>query len=63
MQALKNWRDYQAFKALPRERKRIVFYSESAQDWHHFEPVIDYLTDVLGESICYLSSDPDDPGV
>lgn len=63
MQALKNWRDYRAFKALPRERKRIVFYSESVQDWHHFEPVIDYLSDVLGESICYLGSDPDDPGV
>lgn len=63
MQALKNWRDYRAFNALPRERKRIVFYSESAQDWHHFEPLIDYLTDVMGEQVCYLGSDPDDPGV
>jgi len=63
LHALRNWRAYRAFRALPRERKRIVFYSESGQDWHHFAPVIHHLTDVLGEEVVYLTSDPEDPGL
>jgi len=63
LQALQDWRDYRAFKALPRTSKRIVFYSESGQDWHHFEPVINHLTRELDEQVCYLTSDPIDPGL
>jgi hypothetical protein len=63
LQALRNWRSYRAFKALPRARKRIVFYSESGQDWHHFVPVINHLTHELGEEVIYLTSDPKDPGL
>jgi hypothetical protein len=63
LQALRNWRSYRAFKALPRAQKRIVFYSESGQDWHHFSPVINHITHVCGEQAVYLSSDPDDPGL
>jgi len=62
-QGLQNWRAYRAFKALPHDSKRIVFYSESGQDWHHFEPVIDALTRDLKESVVYLTSDPQDPGL
>jgi hypothetical protein len=61
--ALQHWRSYRAFKALPRLAKRIVFYSESGQDWHHFAPVINELTNVLQEDVVYLTSDPDDPGL
>jgi hypothetical protein len=61
--ALNNWRAYKVFKALPANEKRIVIYSESGQDWHHFEPVINSLTKEHGESLCYLTSDPDDPGL
>ena len=61
--ALQIWRSYRAFKALPVTAKRIVFYSESGQDWHHFAPVIDQLTRVLAEDVIYLTSDPDDPGL
>jgi hypothetical protein len=63
IQALKNWRSYRAFKALPRARKRIVIYSESGQDWHHFVPVINYLTYELGEQVVYLTSDVSDVGL
>lgn len=63
LQALDHWRAYKAFKALPRERKRIVFYSESGQDWHHFAPVINHLTQILGEQVVYLTSDKQDPGL
>jgi hypothetical protein len=60
---LQIWRAYRAFKALPVTAKRIVFYSESGQDWHHFAPVIDQLTRVLAEDVVYLTSDPGDPGL
>jgi hypothetical protein len=62
-QALQNWQAYRAFKALPLQSKRIVFYSESGQDWHHFVPVIDQLTRELAEDVVYLTSDPDDLGL
>ena len=40
MSVWSDWRALRAFKALPDEQRRIVVYSESGQDWHHFEPVI-----------------------
>jgi YidC/Oxa1 family membrane protein insertase len=51
------------FRRLPPEARRIVFYSESGQDWHHFDPVIRELTDRIGTSLCYVTSDPQDPGL
>jgi len=62
-QFLKDWRGYRAFKKLPRDRRRIVVFSESAQDWHHMRGVLDDLTGRLGETICYVASTRDDPGL
>jgi hypothetical protein len=59
----RNWRTYRAFKRLPRSDKRIVIYSESGQDWHHFKSLVLHLTQVLGEKVCYVSSDENDPGL
>ncbi len=61
--SIKYWRQYRAYKNLPRKDRRIVIYSESGQDWHHFDPIIDHLTGSLGETVCYLSSDLTDPGL
>jgi YidC/Oxa1 family membrane protein insertase len=61
--ALKYWRAWREFATLPATSKRIVIYSESGQDWHHFKPVIDSLCDDFNESLVYLTSDPDDPGL
>jgi len=58
-----SWRQYRAFRRLPRRDRRIVFYAESGQDWHHWRDVVGHLTGALGETICYVSSDPDDPGL
>jgi len=58
---LKHWQASRAFKKLPREERRIVFYAESGQDWHHFRPVVNYLTDHLDESVIYITSAADDP--
>jgi len=59
---INDWRAGRAFKALPPEWRRIVIYSESGQDWHHFASVIACLT-ARGEKVCYLTSDPKDLGL
>lgn len=59
----RDWSGYRAFRRIPRDERRIVFLAESGQDWHHFEPVVRHLTDVLGEPVLYVSSDPGDPGL
>lgn len=60
---ISNWRQFRAFKRLPREARRIVIFSESAQDWHHHATVIDDLTGRLGRSICYIASEQNDLGL
>src|SRR5262249_4934594 len=60
---LDSWRAYRRFRRLPRKQRRIVFYSESRQDWHHFAPIVERLTGPHETSICYVSSDPADPGL
>ena len=60
---LRHWSAYRRFSALERAQRRIVVYSESAQDWHHFQPLLTHLTGALGQQLCYVSSDPGDPGL
>jgi YidC/Oxa1 family membrane protein insertase len=57
------WRELRRFRRLPRESRRIVVYSESRQDWHHFEPIVARLVRDHGARVCYVSSDPGDPGL
>src|SRR5690606_34332936 len=63
MSFLQAWREYRRFRALPRREREVVFFSESRQDWHHFEPVLAQLTGELNRTVLYVSSDPDDPGL
>ena len=58
-----NWRAMRRFQKLRPAERSIVFYSEGAAYWVHFEPIVDYLVDKLGRTICYVSSSPDDPGL
>jgi len=57
------WRQYRAFRRLPRASRQIVIYAESGQDWHHYAPVIAEITGRHEKQVCYVSSDPDDPGL
>ena len=57
------WQEYQKYKKLTPAGKRIVIFSESYQDWHHFEPLVTGLTTEFNQEICYVSSDPSDPGL
>jgi YidC/Oxa1 family membrane protein insertase len=59
----RHWSEYRRFARLPPAARRIVVYSESGQDWHHFHPVIEHLTGVLQAVLCYVSSDEADPGL
>jgi len=43
--------------------RSVVFYSESGQDWHHFEPIIKHLTHELLITVCYVTSDKNDSGI
>jgi len=57
------WKGWRQFKKLPWEWRNIVVYSESGQDWHQFSGLIEQLNGPLGRKTCYVSSDPDDPGL
>ncbi|MDX1381269.1 MAG: hypothetical protein R3233_09115, partial [Xanthomonadales bacterium] len=57
------WRGLRAYKRLAPEWRRIVFYAETGQDWHHFEPLIDTLVNRHHRRVTYVSSDPGDPGL
>lgn len=63
MQLLSDWRQYRAFQRLTAAERNIVFYAESGQDWHHFQPLIDVLLNQHQRQVCYISSASDDPGL
>ncbi|HMB37309.1 MAG TPA: CDP-glycerol--glycerophosphate glycerophosphotransferase, partial [Methylomirabilota bacterium] len=58
MKVWQDWRDYRRFRALPPRDRNIVFYSETHQDWHHLQPLIDFLTERLSRTVCHISSEP-----
>jgi len=49
------------FKSLPKNDKRIVFYSEHKGYWPYFEGLINYLTKTKKQTICYITSQKTDP--
>lgn len=59
----KNFQDYRAYSKLPEEYKRIVFYSEGKTYWPFLKPFVRSLLDGSEERLCYISSEPNDPGL
>ena len=45
------------------ETNQITFYSESRNDWPHFEAFIHEILEKTDITICYISSDLQDPGL
>lgn len=39
----RDWASYRRFQKLPAPARRVAFYSETQQDWHHLQPPIDFL--------------------
>ena len=60
LQALSGWRRY---RKLSPDWRNIAIYSESGQDWHYFEPLVEFLNADLQKKITYVTSDDTDPGL
>lgn len=58
----RSYQNYKAFNRLTPDERNIVVYSESGQDWHHFQKIIDQIL-IKSKPVCYISSDPSDPGL
>jgi len=51
------------FMQLPKEHRKITFYSEGKNYWPHLEALIKTLLNTTDNHICYISSGGDDPGL
>ena len=58
LEAWSGWRNY---RKLSVDWCNIVFYSESGQDWHYFEPLIRSLNADLRKKVTYINSDNTEP--
>jgi hypothetical protein len=52
-----------SFMQLPRERRRVVFYSEGPAYWTHLQGLLERFLDTADVPVCYFSSSPQDPGL
>ena len=57
----REWSSYRRFQKLPSRDRNIVFYSETHQDWHHLQPLSDFLTERLARTVCHVTSEPTVP--
>jgi hypothetical protein len=57
MKMWEDWKSYRRFQKLPPHDRSIVFYSETHQDWHHLEPLIDFLIERLSRTVCHVTSE------
>ena len=57
----REWSSYRRFQKLPPRDRNIVFYSETHQDWHHLQPLSDFLTERLARTVCHVTSEPTAP--
>jgi len=63
MSFLSGWKGWRRFRRMPWEWRNLVFYSETGQDWHQFSALIEELNSRLEQKVCYITSDPNDPGL
>ena len=57
MSIWQDWRSFRRFQKLPARDRNIVFYSETHQDWHHLQPLIDFLVERLSRPVCHVTSE------
>ena len=63
MAILQAWSGWRKYRKLPADWRNIVIYSESGQDWHYFEGLVEVLNTELHKKVTYISSDSSDPGL
>ena len=57
MSMWQDWKSYRRFQRLAPRDRSIVFYSETYQDWHHLQPLIEFLVDRLSRTVCHVTSE------
>jgi len=57
------WSGWRRYRKLSADWRNIVIYSESGQDWHYFEPLVEVLNAQLQKKVTYVTSDVTDPGL
>src|SRR5437870_4887089 len=57
MKLWQDWSSYRRFQNLPSSDRNIVFYSESHQDWHPLQPLIEFLIERLSRTVCHVTSE------
>ncbi len=55
--------DVMRYMQLPKEQRKLTFYSEGKNYWPHLEGLVKELLKTSNIPICYISSDKDDPGL
>src|SRR5262245_26551516 len=58
---MSNWQERKSdrrFLKLPPGDRSIGCYSETHQDWHHLQPLIDFVADRLSRTVCHVTSEP-----
>src|SRR5262249_44084016 len=57
MSMWQDWKSLRRFHKLPPRDRSIVFYSETHQDWHHLQPLIEFLVERLSRPVCHVTSE------
>jgi CDP-Glycerol:Poly(glycerophosphate) glycerophosphotransferase len=57
MSMWQDWKSLRRFQKLSPRDRSIVFYSETHQDWHHLQPLIDFLVERLSRPVCHVTSE------
>ena len=60
---IRHIKDMIALVQLPKEQRRIVFYSEGKSYWVHLEGILKQFLEQTDTYVCYVSSSADDPGL
>ncbi|RLA44753.1 MAG: CDP-glycerol--glycerophosphate glycerophosphotransferase [Gammaproteobacteria bacterium] len=55
--------DLISFFQLPAEHRQVVFYSEGKTYWVHLEGILRAFLDITDNTVCYITSDCNDPGL
>lgn len=58
---LREWKGLQSFKRIPRNERKIVFYSEGRGYWSYFEPIFNALQADHSVPVLYVTSAENDP--
>src|SRR5262249_51855499 len=57
MSMWQDWKSLRRFHKLPPRERSIVFYSQTHQDRHHLQPLIDFLVERLAPPVCHVTSE------